>query len=88
MATLTRTEVERSEWAQAFFVEVLGQYAQAMNYACDPDMAYRIIEQDDADYPKYALVPVVGDGFWMAVSDDTDTLADLCAEMGWRYEYG
>ena len=88
MATLNEAAICRSKWAQEFLEEAPGQYALAMDYACDPDMTYRIIEQDDMDYPNYALVPVVGDGFWMAVADTSKELADLCVTMGWRYEYG
>lgn len=87
MAALTHTEIRRSKWAQDFLAEAPGQFDAAMSYACGPDMTYRIIEQDDPDYPTFAVVPVVDDGFWMAVSDNHEELAELCVKMGWRYEY-
>jgi hypothetical protein len=85
-------EIKRSSWARRFKKSAPVSYAQALEYASEPELRVSIEQRSDLseDKPVWAVIvvePRSGDvDFWMDALKTKEAAETLCTQMGWRYE--
>ena len=90
MTSMTREEIETTDWARRFRDECPTSYAEAINLAVQlaEDNGFVIIEKRDdhssqSDY-LWAVIPECNSDFWLEALPTKRASLEVCRAMKWR----